>query len=79
MKKVTKFVCVAAALVLSVAMLLTGCVAPVTPQTPSSPQDSTAGNTPAAPAKEAVELIWYLVGPQQEPETDKILEAANPI
>lgn len=77
MKKVTKFVCVAAALVLSVAMLLTGCVAPVTPQTPSSPQDSTAGNTPAAPAKEAVELIWYLVGPQQEPETDKILEAAN--
>lgn len=77
MKKVTKFVCVAAALVLSVAMLLTGCVAPVTPQTPSSPQDSTAGNTPAAPAKEAAELIWYLVGPQQEPETDKILEAAN--
>jgi putative aldouronate transport system substrate-binding protein len=76
MKRITKLTCVLA-LVLSVAMLLTGCiVAPVAPQTPDNTQQGTTGGN-TAPAAEPAELIWYLVGPQQEPETDKILEAAN--
>lgn len=78
MKRISKIYSLAIALVLSVAMLMTGCVVtPVTPSTPSTP--STGSNQPSqnTPAVEPVELIWYLVGPQQEPETDKILEAAN--
>ncbi|MBP7176498.1 MAG: ABC transporter substrate-binding protein [Thermoclostridium sp.] len=77
MRKVTKIICVVVALMLSAAMLLTGCV--VTPVTPATPDTPSQNNTNTAPqtSAEAVELVWYLVGPQQEPETDKILEAAN--
>ncbi len=77
MKKVSRIYSLAIALVLSVAMLMTGCVVtPVTPTTPTTP-DNTTKPPQNAPAAEPAELIWYLVGPQQEPETDKILEAAN--
>lgn len=77
MKKVARIYLSVIALVLSAAMLMTGCVvAPVTPATdPGTP--STAGSTKTTPSAEPVELIWYLVGPQQEPDTEMILQAAN--
>lgn len=75
MKKVTRITCVAVALMLSAAMLLTGCV--VTPVTPTTPDTQNNPATNPQTSGEAVELVWYLVGPQQEPATDKILEAAN--
>lgn len=66
MKKVTRITCVAAALVLSITMLLTGCVVtPITPQTPDTQTNNNPATNPA-PAREAAELIWYLVGPQQD-------------
>ncbi len=47
---------------------------PATPGTPCT--ENNPVQEPVVSEKPA-DLVWYLVGPQQEPETEKITQAAN--
>ena len=83
MSKLRRSLCLVLALVMGVAMVFAGCgqtTAPATTagETTSATTAPTATTTPTATAAAApVELKWILIGNQQEPDTDKICEAAN--
>jgi putative aldouronate transport system substrate-binding protein len=68
MYKVKRCFCLALVVVLALAVVLSGCGAKTQPS---------ADQPKSEAQKENVDLIWYLVGPQQEPETDRICEEAN--
>lgn len=78
MSKMKRYCCLVMAVVLAIAIAMTGCAGGKT-QTLGQPKDETQKNdtVAAVTAEEPVDLIWYLVGPQQEPDTDKICAEAN--
>lgn len=81
MRKMKRYFCLALAALLALAFALTGCGTednrPDQASTQAPGTTAGASGDEAAVPAENVDIIWYLVGPQQEPETDRICEEAN--
>lgn len=81
MKKVKRSFALAVAAIFILAMALSGCGSVDQTASTTAPAATTAAGTTAAATTEAsapAKLTWYLVGPRQEPDTDKIeAEAAK--
>ncbi|MGE5614088.1 MAG: ABC transporter substrate-binding protein [Bacillota bacterium] len=84
MYKMKRTLLMVLAVVLALAFVLTGCG--TAQKVDVQPEDKTESSTPAKsePAKETTmaseeptELVWYLVGPGQEPDTDAVLAEVN--
>lgn len=80
MFKMKKYLSLALVLIFAMAIVLSGCGAAKTGQTAAATtaaaaqQETTKAAEPSAPP---TKLIWYLVGPGQEPDTDAVIAKVN--